>query len=148
PFFSPDGRWIGFFADQKLKKVALDGGAPVAVTEALAPRGEYWGAGDAILLTPTNASPVWRVSANGAKSEQLTTKREGELSHRWPHLLPDGKALLFSIWNDSGWENARVAAGRLGEAAHTSIVEGNGGYPQYVRDSGTHGFLVYAREEG
>jgi serine/threonine-protein kinase len=98
PFFSPDGRWIGFFADEKLKRVALDGGAPVTVTEARTPRGEHWGAADEILLTPTNTSPVWRVSAAGGKSEQLTTLREGELSHRWPHLLPDGTSVLFSIW--------------------------------------------------
>ena len=43
PFFSPDGRWVGFFADGKLKKVSLDGGAPVPVTEAFTPRGEVWG---------------------------------------------------------------------------------------------------------
>src|SRR5207237_696511 len=67
PFFSADGRWIGFFADEKLKKVAIDGGAPVTVTEARAPRGEDWSDNDAILLTPTNPSPVWRVSPGGCR---------------------------------------------------------------------------------
>jgi serine/threonine-protein kinase len=148
PFFSADGRWIGFFADEKLKKVAVDGGAPVTVIEARAPRGEDWSDNDAILLTPTNTSPVWRVSPGGGKSEKLTTLREGELSHRWPHLLPGGKALLFSIWNDSGWELARVAAASVDGTRRTVVVESDGGYPRYLRDTGTRGFLVYAREEG
>lgn len=51
PFFSPDGQWLGFFADGKLKKVSLDGGAPVTLTEARTPRGEAWGP-DNQLLSP------------------------------------------------------------------------------------------------
>jgi serine/threonine-protein kinase len=148
PFFSADGRWIGFFADEKMKKVAVDGGAPVTVTEARAPRGEDWNDNDAILLTPTNTSPVWRVSPGGGKSEKLTTLKEGELSHRWPHLLPGGKALLFSIWNDSGWELARIGAASVDGTRRTVVVESDAGYPRYVQDTGTRGFLVYAREEG
>ncbi len=148
PFFSPDGRWIGFFADGKLKRVSLDGGAPVSIAEARTPRGEDWGANDTIFITPTNTSPVSRVAGLGGKIEAVTSLRQGELSHRWPRLLPGGSAVLFSIWNDIGWESARIAAERLDGSLRTMVVESDGGYPRYIRDAGTHGYLVYARTEG
>ena len=80
--------------------------------------------------------------------DAVTTLREGELSHRWPQALPGGTALLYSIWNDIGWESARIAADRLDGSTRTIVVDGDGGYPRYVRDEGTHGYLVYARTEG
>jgi serine/threonine-protein kinase len=149
PFFSPDGQWVGFVAQGKLKKVALDGGAPVTVADARTPRGEAWGEGDTILLTPTNAAPVSKISALDGKLEPLTTLGTGELSHRWPQLLPGGSAVLFTIWNDIGWEPSRIAAQRVDGTGRTMVVEGGGGYARYVRDPASrHGFLVYARSEG
>jgi eukaryotic-like serine/threonine-protein kinase len=149
PFFSPDGRWVGFFADGKLKKVALDGGAPVTIADARAPRGEVWAPDNTILMTASNTASVSRVSAQGGKPEQVTTLQTGELSHRWPWLLPDGSGLLFSVWNDVGWEPARVMAQRLDGSAPKVVVENSSGYPRYMRDgAGPRGFLVYARSEG
>jgi Tol biopolymer transport system component len=148
PFFSPDGRWIGFFADAKLKKVSVDGGAPVTVADARTPRGEAWGPNDTIFLTPTNAAGLSRVPALGGKLEPVTTLRAGELSHRWPRLLPDGSAVLYTIWNDTGWEPSRIAAQRLSGGDPTVLVEGGGGYGRYIRDAGRRGYLVYARSEG
>jgi serine/threonine-protein kinase len=58
PFFSPDGRWIGFFAGGKLKKVLVAGGAPVPVADVRLPRGEAWTADDAIVVTPVNTDPL------------------------------------------------------------------------------------------
>ena len=149
PFFSPDGQWVGFFADEKIKKVSLEGGAPVAIADARMSRGEAWGEGDTILLTPTNTAPVSRTSALGGKLEPLTTLGAGELSHRWPQILPGGAAVLFTIWNDIGWEPARIAAQRLDNGARTIVVENGGGYGRYIRDPvGRRGYLVYARSEG
>jgi len=148
PFFSPDGRWVGFFADNRLKKVAVDGGAPMTVTDARAPRGEVWRAGDTIYLTPMNTDPVMRVPAIGGKPTPVTTLAEGEFSHRWPHVLPGG-GILFAIWNDNGWEPSRIAVQAPDLKAHRVLVESNGGYPHYVRDGESGGgFLVYARAEG
>lgn len=149
PFFSPDGRWVGFFAEGKLKKVSLDGGAPVAITDARNPRGEAWGEGNTILLTPANNAGISRVSALGGKLEPATSLRVGELSHRWPRLLPDGSTVLFTIWNDTGWEPSRIAAQRLDGGEPTIVVEGGGGYGRYIRDDDAgRGYLVYARSEG
>ena len=148
PFFSPDGRWVGFFADGKVKKVALDGGAPVALAEARIPRGEAWLADDSILLTPMNNSAVVRVRALGGGAESLTTLGTGEMSHRWPRSVLGGNAVIFSIWNDTGWEPSRIAVQRDGERGHRVILEG-GGYPRPVADPVTgRSFLVYARAEG
>jgi Tol biopolymer transport system component len=148
PFFSPDGRWIGFFAGEKLKKVSIDGGAPVLVADVVTARGETWGADDNIYVTPSNNVGVSRVPARGGKLEPYSRIRQGELSHRWPTMLPDGKTMLFSVWNDAGWDVSRIAALRAGSETTTAVVELGGGYPRYVRDTGTAGFLVYARAEG
>jgi serine/threonine-protein kinase len=149
PFFSPDGRWVGFFSEGKLKKVALEGGAPIMVTDAGNPRGEAWGDADTILFTPRNSSAVSRVSAAGGQPSALTTLETGELSHRWPRLLPGNSAVLFTVWNDTGWEPARVVAQRLDGSGRNVVVERNGGYARYVRDGASaRGYLVYARAEG
>jgi serine/threonine-protein kinase len=148
PFFSPDGRWVGFFADNKLKKVAVDGGAPVTIADARAPRGEMWATADTIYVTPTNIDPVMRVGAVGGKPTPITALAEGEFSHRWPHVLPGG-VLLFAIWNDNGWEPSRIAVQTREEKTHRVIVDSNGGYPHFIRDSVSgRAFLVYARAEG
>lgn len=77
-----------------------------------------------------------------------TTLRQGELSHRWPHVLPGGKAVLFTIWNDIGWEPARVAVQPLDGSERRMLIEG-GGYGRYVPTGPDGaGHLVYARAEG
>ena len=149
PFFSPDGKWLGFFADGMLKKVAIEGGTPVAVAEARNARGEAWGDDNTILMTPLNNVGLSRVSAlGGDKPVALTTLKEGELSHRWPRILPGGSAVLYSIWNDTGWEPARVAVRPMPTGEPKIIVPAGGGYPRYVRDTGRRGYLVYARADG
>jgi Tol biopolymer transport system component len=147
PFFSPDGRWIGFFADGKLKKVLVAGGAPVPVADVRYPRGEAWMADDSILVTPVNTEPLARVLAAGGPLERFSALAPGELSHRWPTILPSG-TVLFSVWNDTGWEPARIAAQRPGANTHEMVIEQGAGYPRYLPDPGRGGYLVYARSEG
>jgi serine/threonine protein kinase/Tol biopolymer transport system component len=147
PFFSPDGRWVGFFAGGKLKKVLVAGGAPVSVADVRYPRGEAWTTDDAILVTPVNTEPLSRVMAAGGPLERFSTLAPGELSHRWPTILPNG-TVLFSVWNDTGWEPARIAALRPGTNKHEMVIEQGGGYPRYLPDPGRGGYLVYARSEG
>src|SRR5881396_2201360 len=72
PFFSPDGQWVGFFADGKLKKVSLSGGAALALCSAAAIRGASWGPDDNIILTPSLGSGLFRVSAAGGTPKPLT----------------------------------------------------------------------------
>jgi Tol biopolymer transport system component len=149
PFFSPDGKWVGFFAGGRLKKVALSGGQPVTVCDAPNARGESWSADDFIYFTPTSGSAVWRVSAMGGTPAEITKRQQGELSHRWPHILPDGKTILFAVWNDTGFEGAQIVAQSLATGERRTLLTG-GSYPRYLpsADGTNAGYLVYARASG
>ena len=150
PFFSPDGASVGFFAGGRLKKVSLAGGAPVVLADVLNERGHAWLRDDSIILTPLSNVGLMRLPAAGTgRAEPFTALAEGELSHRWPFQLPDASAVLFSIWNDTGWDFARIAAQRAGSRERVVVLEAGGGYPRYLHDpvSG-RGYLVYARAEG
>jgi eukaryotic-like serine/threonine-protein kinase len=99
PFFSPDGQWIGYFADGKLKKVSVRGGPSVVLADAAENRGASWGPDDTIVFTPSPPVGLSRISAMGGKAEVLTTPdaAQGERTHRWPEILPGGKAVLITI---------------------------------------------------
>jgi len=98
PFFSPDGQWIAFFATGKLKKVSVLGGNPVTLCEAPSSRGGTWSPDNSIIFAPTLTSGLMRVSAAGGTPQPFTRldASKGERSHRWPHVLPGGKAILFN----------------------------------------------------
>jgi hypothetical protein len=98
PFWSPDGRRIGFFAGSQLKSVDLIGGAVkmiVRTTNTADVRGATWGADDVIVFAPTFHGPLARVAASGGKTEPATTVEGKERTHRWPCFLPDGRHFLF-----------------------------------------------------
>jgi Tol biopolymer transport system component len=98
PFWSPDSRFLGFFADGKLKKVDAGGGAVTAVADVGTSRGGSWNSDDVILFAPRLTSPLSRTSASGggvATVTQLDPKQR-EISHRWPSFLPDGKHFLYT----------------------------------------------------
>jgi len=99
PFFSPDGQWIGFFAQGKLKKVSVATGTTQTLCDAPNPRGGSW-AGDTIYFAPNSNSIISKVSADGGAPTVVTTldRAKGEVSHRWPQVLPGGTALLFDAW--------------------------------------------------
>jgi serine/threonine-protein kinase len=148
PFFSPDGKWVGFFAGGRLKKVALSGGQPVTIAEAPNARGESWSSDGNIYFTPTSGSAVWRVSAAGGAAEEVTKRQKGELSHRWPHVLPDNETILFTVWNDTGFETGQIVAQSLTTGERRPLVTG-GSYPRFLpTGNGTSGYLIYARASG
>jgi len=97
PFWSPDGRMLAFFSKGKLRKVALDGSAPVALCDAPDPRGGAWSKDGFILFAPGNQGPIARVSANGGVATPVTKldAARKERGHRYPQLLPDGKHFLY-----------------------------------------------------
>ena len=104
PFFSPDGEWIAFFADGKLKKLLLSGGIPVTLADAPAPRGGCWAPDDTIVYSPEYASGLMRVPAGGGAPVELAKPdpKKNERTFRWPEALPNGAGILFTI----GWENS------------------------------------------
>jgi eukaryotic-like serine/threonine-protein kinase len=96
PFWSPDGSELGFFTENQLNRIAIDGTAPRPVATVTDPRGGSWGAGDIILIG--NASgPIQRVPASGGKRPEPVTELEKgvEQSHDWPAFLPDAKRFVF-----------------------------------------------------
>ena len=98
PFFSPDGQWIGFFADGRLKKIGVRGGAAIVLSDAPIGRGGDWGDDGSIVFLPNRFGGIMRVSSSnaGVAPEPVTTMTQGEVTHRWPQLLPGGKAVLFT----------------------------------------------------
>ncbi len=137
PFFSPDGRWIGFFAENKLKKVAASGGEPVTLCEARLPRGASWGADGTILFTQGEGNEVSRVPETGGDVSRVVPK--SEQNHWWPEILPGGKAALFS-------SGLGVGVLSLESGEDRPLVEGGVGarYLPTGPDS-TKGHLVFAR---
>ena len=131
PFFSPDGQWIAFSADGKLKKVPITGGPPTVLCDAPAPWGGSWGSDDGILFNPTFGSGLHRVSAAGGKPEVVTTAdlKQGNVQHRWPFFLPGGKAAVFAIHN-AGSRGGDVGLVSLQTGQWQTVIE-NAGYPQY-----------------
>ena len=98
PFFSPDGKWIGFFAGGKLKKVAVGGGAPMTLADAPDQRGAWWSEDDTIVFSPTRTAGtrLLRVSATGGRAEAVAPLADAEVIQLWPQVLPGGRALLYT----------------------------------------------------
>jgi DNA-binding winged helix-turn-helix (wHTH) protein/sugar lactone lactonase YvrE len=97
PFFSPDARWIGFFADGKLKKIATAGGSATSLADAPAPAGGAWGTDGRIVFAGTAAGGLSSVPQDGGTLTAVTTPRadRGEVRHAHPSFAPSG-ALLFT----------------------------------------------------
>ena len=98
PFFSPDGRWLAFFAGGRLKKVAPAGGTPVTLADAPSILGGTW-AGREIIFAGSPSGGLMRVPADGGEPQPLTTPGEasGEVRHAWPAVVPNQHVLLFTI---------------------------------------------------
>lgn len=108
PFFSRDGQWLGFFADGKLKKIALTGGAAMALADAPEDRGGTWTDDGDIVFAPTGRSPLRRVSANGGAVENVTELIAGDNGHRFPKMLPGGRGVIYSLMTDVGTQSIVV----------------------------------------
>src|SRR5262249_8688691 len=104
PFFSPDGKWIGFFAQGMLQKVSVSGGTPQIICDAPLDAGGTWGQDGIIYFAPTVNSGLWSVRAAGGKPQELTKldRSKDDLSHRWPQVLPGGSAILYTVFSGRG----------------------------------------------
>ncbi|HET9298411.1 MAG TPA: protein kinase, partial [Candidatus Polarisedimenticolaceae bacterium] len=99
PFWSPDGRFLGFFSGGKLRKIDAGGGPPQTLCDAFSGRGGAWSQDGVILFTPTSTDAIYRVPAAGGAPVQVTwlDDKKEETSHRFPEFLPDGQHFLFLI---------------------------------------------------
>jgi serine/threonine protein kinase/Tol biopolymer transport system component len=96
PFWSPNGRFLGFFADGKLKKIDLAGGVPQTLADSQEPRGA-WNRDDVILFKPHSDGGLYRILASGGPATLVTSpdRSLGETAHDWPQFLPDGRHFLY-----------------------------------------------------
>ncbi len=127
PFFSPDAEWIGFTAGGRLQKVPDSGGPPLTICDVEGDvRGAAWCSPDTIVFAPGPASALWRVHPDGGMPRPLTALRfeEGERTHRWPHVLPDGRGILFTIGHAgaSSFDEASLAVADLDTPGHRIVL--------------------------
>jgi hypothetical protein len=97
PFWSANGRSVGFFADGQMKRVAVAGGNPVVVCEASEGKGGLWLDDDTIVFAPTANSPLLRVGTAGGVPVALTRLADDESGHRFPQRLPGRQLLYYSV---------------------------------------------------
>jgi serine/threonine-protein kinase len=134
PFFSPDGQWLGFFGGGKLKTIAVTGGAPVPLADAPSALGGSWAEDGTIVFNPGTSSGggLWRVPAAGGTAERLTTLAQGEATHRWPQVLPGGRAVLYAVSATiANYTNAWLAVQPL-PTGTPQIVQRGGSYGRYL----------------
>jgi eukaryotic-like serine/threonine-protein kinase len=114
PVWSPDGRWLGFFAGGRLKKVDPSGGPVLNIATIQNNLGATWNRDNVIIIAPVNRTVLHRVSASGGTPEPITTLNADrrENSHRRPYFLPDGRHFLFTARSDVK-ENNMIYLGSL-----------------------------------
>jgi len=145
PFFSPDGQWIAFFSQGKLKKIAVTGGAVVTLCDAPNPRGGSWGDDGMIVFQPSSESStvLSRVSSAGGQPEKLFQLVKDEVLQRWPQVLPGSKAVLFTSATSqvAGFDAADIVVQRVPNGER-KIVQRGGYYGRYLAS----GHLVYMHQ--
>jgi serine/threonine-protein kinase len=142
PFFSPDGSWIAFHSstENKLKKIAITGGAAITICDSLLPFGASW-APDGTILIGAGPAGILRVSANGGKPDTVVAVKAGETAHG-PQLLPGGDGILFTLAKGANldrWDKAQIVVQSLKSGERKVLFDGGSD----ARYSPT-GHMVYA----
>ena len=115
PFWSPDGKTIGFLTDNALKRLDLGGGSPQNLAPIDFPRGGTWGADDTLLFSANPTGPLMRMSATGGAATTATTLEPHQLNHRSPYFLPDGLQFIFYVQGSP--DTAGIYLGHLDRTA-------------------------------
>jgi len=143
PFFSPDGRWIGFFSGGALMKISSDGGPPVTVCEAPSIVGASWGDDGFIYFAPSGGAEILRVPEEGGTPTVVVQAGNTEkvTGFRWPQILPGGKTVLFTTAGVS-WlaQHYRTEAYSLNTSKRTVVMD-EGANARYLAP----GYLVFTR---
>jgi serine/threonine protein kinase len=138
PFWSADGKFVGFFAEGHLKKVPAAGGPVTVLAETPNPRGGSWNQDNVIIYEPDYRDSLWRISAAGGSAVPLTKLEAGKhTTHRWPRFLPDGKHFLFFATNHSGGSEQGIYIGSLADGSYKRVLEADSD-AQYAS-----GYLLY-----
>jgi eukaryotic-like serine/threonine-protein kinase len=116
PFWSPDSRFIGFFAGDKLKKIEASGGPVLTLCPTAFPRGGTWNRDGVIVFAPSTNAPLYRISAAGGSATPVTEldPAKNEMAHRWPYFLPDGRHFLYLAGPPYSTKESPTTAIRVG----------------------------------
>ena len=136
PFWSPDSHWLAFFSEGRLKKIEAAGGPVQVVCEARSGRGGSWSTGGAIVFAPDIRGPLLKVPAGGGTPTPVTQSGAGDLTHRNPWFLPDGKHFLFTTRESLSARFGSIAVASL-DGGPAKVVLERGSNPQY-----SDGFLL------
>jgi serine/threonine protein kinase len=138
PFWSPDNKSIGFFADGKLMRIDVAGGPVLTLADAPATRGGTWNADGVIVFSPASTQPLRKVLSSGGASSPMTKLDRQETSARWPWFLPDGRHLLF-LGVANGARHGSIHIGSLDSPGVQTLTEADSGAVY------TEGHLLFLR---
>jgi Tol biopolymer transport system component/predicted Ser/Thr protein kinase len=132
PFFSPDGQWVAFFSGGTLRKISVAGGPALLLCAAPNTLGGSWGEDGNIIGSFANAAGLSRVPSAGGAPTPVTELAQGEVTHRWPQILPGGKAVLFTAHSAStGFDGANIEVMSLADRHRKTLVQG-GSFGRYA----------------
>jgi serine/threonine-protein kinase len=146
-FFSPDGQWIGFFADAKLKKISVQGGPEITLCDAFTgTMGGSWSE-DGKIIFGSSRSGLFEVSEMGGTPKPLTQldTQKGEINHRYPQILPGGEAVLFTARMGQDWNEATLEVQSL-KTGHRQTLMRGGFNGRYLPSSPGSGYLLYIHQ--
>ncbi len=141
PFWAPDGEHLGFVAEHNLKVVSANGGPPQNVCDVGSvqdARGGAWRSEDLVLFTPDWQTGLFRTLISSCDVKPVTTLEEGESSHRWPEVLPDGEHFIF--FSSAVAQKSGLYLGSLSDGRVTRLADATS-FAVYAEP----GFLVFLR---
>jgi serine/threonine-protein kinase len=138
PFFSPDGQWVAFFSSKSLKKVSVEGGSAIALCDANGIGGGSWGEDGSIIAALKLGGGLSRIPSAGGPPTPVTDLQSGDIYHRWPQILPGGKAVLFTSFTAPLADPANIEVVSLADRRRKTLVR-RGTFGRYLPG----GHLVY-----
>ncbi len=142
PFVSPDGRWIGFWADGALKKTPVEGGEPTVICAAVDLLGASWGKDDSIVAAFGDPGRLWRVSANGGVPQVALSLSEPDVKFaRWPQILPDGRHVLYTVSTGANADRAAIEV-QSTDGVERNVLVAGGTFGRYLAS----GYLTYVNQ--
>ena len=141
PFVSPDGRWVGFWADGKLKKTSVEGGSPVILCDATDLLGASWGEDDTIIAALGTTGKLWRLRAAGGVPEVAIDLSTESTLVRWPQILPGGELVMYTANTGTGADRATIEVQSIRGGNRKVLVRG-GTFGRYL----TSGHLAYINQ--
>ena len=147
PFFSPDGKWLGYFSGDQMRKIDLHGGVSIPLGHSIESRSGSWTSDEGIVFAPTFASPLMRVAPSGGTPQPVSSidSDKHERSHRWPEVLPGGEWVMFTVGiidSPGGYDDANIDAVSIVTGERRTLV-----HRARMARYAPPGYLVFARKD-